>query len=332
MNIVFDVSTAANLCPIYQKSTPLELVEYIKQDDDTASCLFLDVFSRYYEYFPKCNYYAIDSSPTAMLSDVIEDLDIINIPTKNIFARMFLFISYIIAFEKDPICFFVPSNCIVEPFEKLSSVLRNVSDANYLDSPFMLFSGSKTEVQGSYIVPDDVVIKEKNLKISTIKNILTYADMQTAKDNNNSTSFLYSNRFFAMNAISLLTHLQDYDENLSNMLFMVIDAWKDGTTISTLIADIITALDDYDINTFFSSMEERLVCEIQAEYNFISSLRDLWNYFPHDENDNYVYGKFNTRNTANSILINHSSNTIDIENISSACVLASDKNVRIFQF
>jgi mannose-1-phosphate guanylyltransferase len=335
MNIAFCLSKPIDFFPLYPDPIPPELFGF--KDNDKPECLFTKIFPKYYDYFPNANYYAIDRSNPPIFAKFVEDLDVLNLPTQNLFAVTILFASFVIAFDLPPMCILLPSNAIISPFETFARAIKTLNDTSFISTPFLSIccetqtaSHSSTSLTTRfYLKQGEILAKENDLTLYSIKKIIPQ-NLYNDKLREDRTVFGFQN-IFAFDAMKLSEYLSSENSRMNDLFFLLVDAWKDNKTLNTLLSEIISELEKNSMESFVSSLNEKEIVTLPLDITTVNSHSSLLKILPVDENNNYIEGNISAQDTYDSILINKTPAEISVRNLSSTCIITNDRKQHIFK-
>ncbi|OHD56483.1 MAG: hypothetical protein A2Y33_15255 [Spirochaetes bacterium GWF1_51_8] len=328
MNIVFYLHPPVDLRPIYPSPVPIDLLNFSAGQEKNEN-----IFSRNYdsfkEFFPDADFYAIDPCPKPVLFRLYEDLNILNLPTDSLFAKVFIFSTFVVAHEMKTSTLFFPSYLNILPFEKFSAVLRDLFTDSTLNQGLTFFSSSHDGPQDEYVLPGDLIIKKRSGSFFGLSKILLPENYHLEKQKEPALRALGSAGVFHFNVVKLMKYFSEASDDLQELFFLLVDAWKDNRSVNTAIRDVIAALEGQSFFKMIASLDDVLVGRIDGVFQYIKGLKDFRKYLPGDTEGNFIDGPVSLSNVRNSLIINRGTHTINVDDMNGVCVLADEQEIRI---
>jgi hypothetical protein len=328
MNIVFYLHPPVDLRPIYPTPIPIDLLSFPTESGEKDN-IFRMNYEFFREFFPDATFFTIDPSPKPIFYKMFEDFNILNLPTEMLFPKLFIYSSFIVAHEMNTFTLFFPSYLNIKPFEKFASLFRDLSSDNMLNQGFTFFGSSQDNGHEEYLIPGDLVIKKRSGSFFALDRILMPGSFSMEKQKDPNLRALGPAGIFCFNVVKLMKYFSEASEELQELFFLLVDAWKDKRAVNTVIRDVIGALEDKSFLTMIPKLDDVMVARTDAAFQFIRGLGDFRKYLPSDDNGNFIDGDVFLTHVTNSLVINRGKRQISVDDMNGVCVLADDKDVRI---
>ena len=270
MNIVFNLSQAIDLQPLYELPIPPELF------DGGEGAIFEKNYSFYRSAFPDSAVFVIDGCEKPVFHKMNSEIDVLNIPTQKLFTKYLLFSAFSIAFELDPITLFVPGNCLIQPFPAFAGLIRALGSNDLLSSSFTFFSSRKEGSYFSYIQPDASVAQVGAYKLYGIKNVVPAYEARRLKDEKQ--MLFGGTEVFCFSSMKAMEFFSETKGELRELFFLLIDAWRDEQSIDTAVKEVIRRLENYSLDEMIKKFDDAGVTGSEVKIETVSGLRDLLEY------------------------------------------------------
>jgi hypothetical protein len=326
MNIVFCLSGPEDFTPYYPVPVPLELADF------QGKSRFHKLYSQFIEFFPEANYFAIDCGSKPSFHEIAGDIDALHLPTGNLFAKIFLFFSFCYAKNLPPFTFFYPAGTDVSDLEPLAIRIREALKQPLCASGTTFYPAVNGSYQ-NYIEKSQAVHSDDHFQLYGIKafrnrwHVDKELELRPAlKDN-----FLGPADIFSANSIRFSEMLED-NEELHTLFFMLVNSWKDGKSINTVLKEVIPVLENSSFEEMIGRTEDRFVLPVGTEYREITSLEQYLQTLPLDENRNYIRGAADLDQVTESIVVNLNSKPVRLTGLDRTMVIAKGDQFSVRKF
>ena len=339
MVIVFYLSEPVDFSPVYDFNIPVELIELYKKEKNILDKLT----GQFMEYFPEADYFVLDGGINPSYYKVSGSIDSLNLPSSNLFSRLFLFSAFSNANSLPPFTVFVPGNLEVADFEKLSSAIRKAAGNPVSSSGFTFFTAFEGDFE-EYAEIGETIVRDDNFILNRFKDFIASAELKKRLEKNENLIkrklFSGNLNIFSFNNIKISESLEGLQKtfnktedigeiNLLSLYYLLTESWRDGRSINTVLSEAILNLNTWDFKCFVKTVDEKFSVSVDAGYLEIKGLTGLLDKLPVDENGNFILGKANIKNITNSIIINKSDQILNVSNMNRALVISKNGIVRI---
>ena len=314
MNTVFYLGDPVDFSPVYPEPLPVELFGL---DFDSSFEKISDLFS---EYFPDSSRVVIDSSQKTVFHRLIEEIDSLNFPSADLFARVFLYCSFSAAQTLPPLSLWVPGNIIISDLSPLAEAVR-ASLKSPVATASLTYFGGKLSCSSSYIEKGEWMDNPGDNRLYRVKAFDSGFSYRKWKEiNPNQTGeipFTGNSGIFLLNSMKFRETLET-DENLQELFYLLADAWKDERSIRTAMRDTVGLLNEKKFAA--GEKDECFVIPTELSFEKRSGYRGLLRFLPVDENGNYFFGAVQHSNVRDVLAVNMEEREIKLENITSSAV------------
>lgn len=326
MNCAFYLSRTLDFEPIYPKPVPPELFRFT--DNDRQEETFMNrIYRQFGDYFPDMEYLIIDRCTQPVFYEMYEDMDVLNIPGFGLFPMLFIYATFTIAMEKDPLTLFFPGNLNIEPFSEFAQFFRSVIRNKSIDFNLLLITTSVPGAYHDYYQSDHVYTRINGREIKHMHSMMNHAQYLEL-DDDAKKGVSGCGEVVIIDSMKWMNSIADVHPQLEELFFLLIDAWKDQISINTVIREVVKQLGQYSPSTVFRKLNA-MICDIPSRYQSIRNERDLLSVLPTDERNNYQQGPFKLTDVYDSILINNGVTEIKLEGLSGVNALADHESVHI---
>lgn len=321
MNVVFYLSEAKDFSPLYGEKIPPECFSYIEKNQSVS--LFEKNFDLFCKHFPDMPHFIIDRSETSVFSKLYEGLDILNLPAKSLFTLIFLYSSFTSAFDLEPFALFYPANLSMSDFGSFSKSVQ--SALSCAEATLGLTLISAPGARPPFFKRGELLLKNRSIDLKKFSGFYSREEAEELEIEN-PHGFPGA---FIFNSLSFMKFLPHFDPQLESLYFLLIDTWKDETSLLTVLDDTIRRLDEISFDDFLNRYYDSKYIECQSVYQKINDLRGLFRILPKDKNGNYTEGDVLV-NSSSVMAVNRGSKQIRIDSLSHVAAFSNQDETRFF--
>lgn len=321
MNVIFTLSKAADFFPLYAKKLPIELFRL------ENGILFDGTYGLFREYFPEADNTVVGEGGPSVVSEITDKCDLLNVPSGNMFTRMFVYASFSAAHNRKGLCLFHPGNAKVTDMDVFAPVLRKIANDPVASASLVVYSFNGPVTGGRQ---NDFVI-EKGTKVTgdlcSVKAFRTAGDVAAWKEKNKYRDekevFCPGSGVLSFNPVSLIDSVAAGNEELRSLYHVLVSAWEDPGSAGTLLKDACAVLDGFDLLELMKNADDKLFVEVPAKLDRIGSFGDMLPTLELDGQGNYVSGNAELDRVFRSAVINQGEMKLLVSGLNDVLVLSN---------
>jgi len=325
MNLVFLLSEPVDFSPIYDRKIPLELIPYPGQS------LYERNYDEWKGFFPSSHVYVIDPGNRPTFHRIAGNADSLNIPSSNLFTKLFLFSSFATAHSISSLSLFVPANYF---YKDIKNIAKSVIAA--LKTPLcpesLTFFSIQSGHSARYIQKGEILFQNHSIQVRGINNFITLSQYLVWKEKNmdvKDSPYVESSSIILLNTIRFREYIVQKNESFHDLFLLLERMWRDSTTPLSMLSETSSVLDSFVLEDTIEDMEDLFLINLSTTAERIDTLMQFLNTLPRDQAGNYISGNVIVENVQNSLLINESLSPYYVSNLKNILALSKNGVVKI---
>lgn len=325
MNIVFQLSPAVDLSPMFPHPVPLETFPFDGQS-------FLDhSLDAWQQEFPDAEFYVIDTGDPPVFYRLGKDFNTLSLPGADTVAILFLFSAFLQSAPGEALTLFLPASLYWEDITRVADAVRTLTAGDMLSGTLVRLAGVQPDPYDPIAEYGHLLLEAGPCKLYEPGKILSYFQYREQIEKNPSLSCISLLPSYLSDTRQFSAWVESWDPVISELYYLVSDAFQSGSASASLFREVILRLEEYHLDSLLQSQPEFMILPLSIPYTAFHNLPEFLEMLPRDDAGNFSLGPVSLSDCSSCIALNTTEQPLRLEKLSHTLVLQTSQTTRILK-